>query len=209
LSYVSKTLISGETVLHEASISLWTQTPLLLLGLFLLPAFGIGLVFWVMAYIRYKSTELAVTNKRTVAKFGFVSRHTIEMNLSKIETIQVTQSLLGRMFDYGSLIISGAGIPQEPIPGISQPMEFRRAVMEAQENATSLQAGYGTNVNIRPSADSSALADQTLRFEFSAPAAPILTYQQRIIVRIVGITLMFLFLAWAIGALPSLRSILH
>jgi uncharacterized membrane protein YdbT with pleckstrin-like domain len=76
-----------------------------------------------------------VTSKRTVAKFGFISRHTMEMNLTKIETIQVTQSLLGRMFDFGSLIISGAGIPQEPIPGIAQPMEFRRALMEAQENA--------------------------------------------------------------------------
>jgi Bacterial PH domain len=136
LSYVSKTLISGETILHEASISLWTQTPLILLGVVLTPAFGIGLIFLAMAYIRYKSTELAVTNKRTVAKFGFISRHTMEMNLSKIETIQVTQSLFGRMFDCGSLIISGAGIPQEPIPGIGQPMEFRRVVMEAQHNST-------------------------------------------------------------------------
>jgi uncharacterized membrane protein YdbT with pleckstrin-like domain len=136
-SYVSKTLSPGESILHTASISLWTQTPLILLGLVLLPAFGIGLIFWLMAYVRYKSTELAVTNKRTVAKFGFISRRTIEMNLPKIETIQVRQGLLGRIFDYGSLIISGAGIPQEPIPGISKPMEFRRAVMEAQERATS------------------------------------------------------------------------
>lgn len=137
MSYVSKTLMPGETIVHEATISFWTQVPLILLGLILLPVFGVGLIFLLMAYIRYKSTELAVTTKRTVAKFGFISRHTIEMNLSKIETIQVTQSFLGRMFDFGSLIISGAGIPQEPIPGIGKPMEFRRAVLEAQEEGTS------------------------------------------------------------------------
>ncbi len=134
-SYVSKTLIAGESILHSASISLWTQTPLILLGLVLLPVFGLGLAFWLIAYVRYKSTELAVTNKRTVAKFGFISRRTIEMNLSKIETIQVQQGVLGRIFNFGSLIIAGAGIPQEPIPGIADPMEFRRAVMEAQENS--------------------------------------------------------------------------
>jgi Bacterial PH domain len=94
LSYVSKTLMPGETIVHEATISLWTQIPLIRLGLILLPVFGVGLIFWLMAYIRYKSTELAVTTKRTVAKFGFISRHTIEVNLSKIETIQVTHGLL-------------------------------------------------------------------------------------------------------------------
>ncbi len=135
-SYVSKTLIEGEIILHEATISLWTQTPLLLLGLVLLPVFGLGLICWVMAYIRFKSTELAVTSKRAVAKFGFISRNTIEMNLSKIETVQVKQDFIGRLFDFGSLVISGAGIPQEPIPGIAKPMEFRRAVMEAQERYT-------------------------------------------------------------------------
>jgi PH (Pleckstrin Homology) domain-containing protein len=193
VSYVSKTLISGETIIHEATISLWTQTPLILLGLILLPVFGIGLVFWIIAY--YKSTELAVTSKRTVAKFGFISRHTMEMNLSKIETIQVKQSLLGRMFDYGSLIISGAGIPQEPIPGIGQPMEFRRAVMEAQENAISRRSEYGARIPAIPAAG---------YLEAPASNGPILTYRQRIIVRIVGITLMFCFLAWIVGALPSL-----
>jgi uncharacterized membrane protein YdbT with pleckstrin-like domain len=198
LSYVSKTLIPGETILHEAAISLWTQTPLILLGLILLPVFGIGLIFWGMAYVRYTSTELAVTTKRTVAKFGFISRHTMEMNLSKIETIQVRQGLLGRIFDFGSLIISGAGIPQEPIPGISQPMEFRRAVLEAQENAASRQEARSASVRVshgnwRESPEKSQEPERL-------PTGPFLTYRQRIIVRIVGTTLMFFFLAWLIGA---------
>jgi uncharacterized membrane protein YdbT with pleckstrin-like domain len=200
LSYVSKTLIPGESIVHEATISLWTQTPLILLGLILLPVFGIGLIFWVMAYVRYKSTELAVTTKRTVAKFGFVSRHTMEMNLSKIETIQVTQSLLGRVFDFGSLIISGAGIPQEPIPGIGQPMEFRRAVLEAQEEAASRQEARSASVKANRDAGWRGSPEKLEKLEAPVPVVPFLTYRQRIIVRIVGTTLMFFFLAWLFGA---------
>jgi uncharacterized membrane protein YdbT with pleckstrin-like domain len=200
MSYLSKTLGPNEEVLHEASISLWTQIPLLVLGLILLPVFGIGLLFWLMAYISYKSTELAVTNKRTVAKFGFISRHTIEMNLSKIETIQVKQSLLGRIFDYGSLIIAGAGIPQEPIPGISQPLEFRRVVLEAQEDAIARQAGYTNNPNSRRDAVFSQSTARASSPVVPKPTGPVLTSSQRLIVRVVGIATVFFVLAWLLGA---------
>jgi uncharacterized membrane protein YdbT with pleckstrin-like domain len=134
-SYVEQNLIKDERVLYVARVSLWTEWRLIALGLVLLAAFGLGLVFLVAAWVRYRSTELAVTSRRVVAKFGFVSRRTIEMNLAKVETVQVEQSVAGRLFDFGSLIISGAGIPQEPIPGISQPMEFRRRLLEAQDGA--------------------------------------------------------------------------
>ncbi len=203
LSYVSKTLISGEAILHEASISLWKQTPLIVTGLLLLPVFGIGFLFWVMAYVRYKSTELAVINKRVVAKFGFISRHTMEMNLVKIETIQVSQSLLARMFDYGSLIISGAGIPREPIPGICQPMEFRRAVMEAQEHSKSRHEWRGASKYVDRDTEWRKSPRNPQQLEAPIPTPPILTFRQRVIVRIVGTTLVFLILAWLFGAFHS------
>jgi uncharacterized membrane protein YdbT with pleckstrin-like domain len=88
-----------------------------------------------MAYIRYKTTELAITNKRVIAKSGFVSRHTIELNINRVESLQVSQSLLGRMFNFGTLIISGGGNPQAPITGISNPLEFRKAFTEAQDQS--------------------------------------------------------------------------
>jgi hypothetical protein len=50
-----------------------------------------------------------------------------------VESIQVDQSVMGRILDYGTLVISGAGTPQAPIPGISNPIEFRRAFIEAQD----------------------------------------------------------------------------
>ena len=136
-SYVDSALTKGEKVAYQGKISIWSLLPLMLLGLLFLAFYGFGLLFWAAAAIRYLTTELAITNKRVIAKFGLISRSTIEINLQKIESIQVKQGILGRIFNFGSIVVSGAGNPQAPIPGISSPMNFRRAFIDAQEdNAT-------------------------------------------------------------------------
>lgn len=134
-SYVEGSLIKDEKILYTGQVSWWSMAPLILLSIPLLFLMGLGLVLWVVAYIRCKSTELAFTNKRVIAKFGFISRQTIELNVHKVESVQVMQGMLGRLFNYGTLVISGAGAPQAPIPGISNPMAFRRAFMESQDQA--------------------------------------------------------------------------
>lgn len=136
-SYVEGALVKDEKVVYVGKVSLWSLAGRIALGFILLPLFGLGLILWLMAYVKYKTTELAITNKRVIAKFGFISRSTIELNINKVESIQVDQTMLGRMFNFGTLIISGAGNPQAPIPGISNPMGFRRAFMEAQDQARS------------------------------------------------------------------------
>jgi len=136
-SYIDGALIKDEQVVYVGNISLWSLAHLTVFGLLLLPAFGLGLVLWLVAYIRYKTTELAITNKRVIAKFGFISRHTVELNINKVEGIQVMQTITGRIFNYGSLIISGTGEQQAPIPGISNPLGFRKAFMSAQDAALS------------------------------------------------------------------------
>lgn len=139
-SYIEESLTRGEKVIYDGKISLWSLVPYIFFGLitFVLPnhLYGMGLIFWVLAILRYTTTELTVTNKRIVAKSGFISRQTMELNLNRAESIQVKQDVLGRIFNYGSLIISGAGNPQAPIAGISNPMAFRRMVLEAQEQMT-------------------------------------------------------------------------
>jgi len=134
-SYIEGALIKDEKILYEGHISLWSVSHLILFGVLLLPLYGFGLLILLVAYIRYKTTELAITNKRIIAKFGFISRHTIELNINKVESIQVNQNILGRIFNYGSLVVSGAGNPQAPIPGISNPLGFRRVYMEATDKA--------------------------------------------------------------------------
>lgn len=139
-SYIEDALIKDEKVIYIGNISRWSLAPLIILGGFFLAAWGFGLVFWVAAYIRYKTTKLAFTNKRVIAKEGFIKRNTIELTISKVESIQVHQGILGRIFNFGTLIISGAGNPQAPIAGISNPMGFRRAFMEAQDSAGAANA---------------------------------------------------------------------
>ncbi len=134
-SYVQTVIGKDEKVEYEAKVSILSLIPLLLLGLILLPVYGLGLLFWVAAFIQYKSTELAITNKKIIAKFGFIRRNTIELLLPKVESIQVNQSILGRMLNYGSVVASGAGNPQAPVPGIDDPIKFRKAFMEIQERA--------------------------------------------------------------------------
>lgn len=138
-SYIEGALIKDEKVIYTGHVSIWSLAPLIFLGLLFLFFYGIGLIFWAIAYIQYKTTELAFTNKRVIAKFGFISRKTVELNITKVESIQVDQGILGRIFNYGTLIVSGAGNPQAPILGISNPMEFRRAFMESQDQSAQTQ----------------------------------------------------------------------
>lgn len=132
--YVESALTKGEQVVYQGKVSIWSLLPLLLLGFIFLFLWGLGLLFWAAAAIRYFTTELAITNKRVIAKFGLISRSTIEINLQKIESIQVNQGILGRVFNFGSIVVSGAGNPQAPIPGISSPLQFRRAFVDTQES---------------------------------------------------------------------------
>lgn len=135
MSYVEEALIKDEKIVYLGHISLWSLWHLMLFGLLLLPAFGLGLILWIIAFVRYKTTELAITTRRVIVKHGFIRRRTIEININKVESIQVDQELLGRIFNFGTLVVAGAGDPQAPIAGISAPMEFRKAFIEAQDRA--------------------------------------------------------------------------
>lgn len=132
-SYIETVLGAGERVLHQGRVSAWSQFWLWLGGAILLPAFGIGLILWGIAWIRMRTTELAVTNRRVIAKFGLVRRDTIEIQVARIESVQVHQSVAGRVLNFGTIVFAGAGQPQVSIPQIAAPLNFRKAVVEAQE----------------------------------------------------------------------------
>lgn len=132
-SYVEGALVKDEKLVYMGHISLWSLWHLIAAGVLLLPAFGLGLIFLGVAFVRYKSVELAVTTKRIIVKHGFISRQTVEINLDKVESIQVEQGLLGRLLNFGTLIISGTGTSHAPLTGIAEPMGFRKAFVEAQD----------------------------------------------------------------------------
>ena len=130
-SYVDEVLIKDEIVLYRGHLSVWSFFWWILLGLLLLAAFGLGLLVWLWAWIIYRTTELAVTNKRIIAKSGLIQRNTTEMFLEKVESIQVDQGILGRIFDFGSITVSGTGGDKSPVKNVSHPLEFRKAFMTA------------------------------------------------------------------------------
>ena len=130
-SYVDEVLIKDEIVLYRGHLSVWSFFWWILLGLLLLAAFGLGLLVWLWVWIIYRTTELAVTNKRIIAKSGLIQRNTTEMFLEKVESIQVDQGILGRIFDFGSITVSGTGGDKSPVKNVSHPLEFRKAFMTA------------------------------------------------------------------------------
>jgi uncharacterized membrane protein YdbT with pleckstrin-like domain len=124
-SYVNDHLIKDEQVVYETQYH-WT--------LFLtLPSI---LTLTIAAWLKQASDEFVITNKRLVIKTGFISRKTVELNLNKVESIQVEQSVWGRMFGFGTIIVQGTGETTEAFSRIDDPLEFRRKFQEQYDQYT-------------------------------------------------------------------------
>jgi uncharacterized membrane protein YdbT with pleckstrin-like domain len=143
-SYVSNDLGPGETVVYEAHLhwmiyfgpatSCGVGLALLVDGL---PIEGLGILavaaaWFLAAWIRQTSSEFAVTNKRVIIKVGWLSRRTIEINMSRVESIQVDQAVIARLLNYGTITVVGTGGTHEPFSLIDDPLAFRRAVQTEQ-----------------------------------------------------------------------------
>ncbi|NQY58182.1 MAG: PH domain-containing protein [Colwellia sp.] len=145
MSYVNKNLLNDEKVIHKASIHWFIFIPSIIafaLSIFLIGqkegvnAFGaflfmFSIYMFIKAFVIRKTTELAVTSKRIIAKTGFIRRNTVELNHNKVESFIIDQSILGRIFGFGTLIINGTGGGKTPIPNIDAPLIFRKEAMQA------------------------------------------------------------------------------
>lgn len=85
------------------------------------------------AFMKYASSEFAVTNKRVVMKSGVIKRRTTEILLARIESISIYQSLLGRLCNYGSLTISGTGGSKDPFMNLPNPLSLRDMIQNSTE----------------------------------------------------------------------------
>lgn len=88
------------------------------------------LTLFIAPMIDRYSDEFAITNRRVIIKTGLISRKTFEMNLSKIESVNVDQGILGRIFGYGTITIVGSGGTKETFPKIQNPLGFRKKFQE-------------------------------------------------------------------------------
>lgn len=88
----------------------------------------VGVLFAVPPWIDARTSEFGVTDKRVVIKVGLVRRRTLELLLRQIEAISVDQSVPGRVFNYGTVSLTGTGGVKETFHAIARPLEFRRAI---------------------------------------------------------------------------------
>jgi uncharacterized membrane protein YdbT with pleckstrin-like domain len=155
MSYVKSVLQPGENIRFVTDIHWMVYLPgllLLLVGIavvVLVWSFGVsggvavflhGLaavlfvgaaILMFIGWFKRWTTEVAVTDKRIIYKRGFISRYTIEMHLDKVESVDVDQSVLGRVFGYGDILVHGTGASLEPLRNIESPIEFRNYVTAA------------------------------------------------------------------------------
>ncbi len=169
-NYVSKTIGPGEAVRYVARVSLWNFSAYFLGGGLMIALLAsaiaalaksslgpgattgahygilflvlIVVVLFIWPLIARWSTELAITDKRLIAKYGLLSTHSIEIRFDKIETVRVTQGLIGKIFNYGDIVVTGTGSTFDPIRSIANPLAFRLALNQAMEANDSGRARY-------------------------------------------------------------------
>ncbi len=169
MSYVSRVLEPGETILYSTTLHWRSHLPAI--G-FLVLAAGCGIassgtdpgrqapllaaaaVFavlavasWIPAALRRAAAQFVVTDRRVILKRGILGRHTVEMNRTKVESVDVDQTLLGRLMGYGTVVVHGTGGGLEPIRNIAHPVAFRTHItagdVPAQDAAPARGAGSG------------------------------------------------------------------
>jgi uncharacterized membrane protein YdbT with pleckstrin-like domain len=149
MGYVEKILEPGERVVYRAYLH-WIvyASPFVLfvagvgvlasddnfvavfIGLLLLLG---GLVTFIASWIDRVTTEIAVTTERVIMKWGLIKRDTIEINASKVESMDVRQTILGRLLDYGTVTVRGTGGSFNPLARVAAPLALRRAVGRRQQ----------------------------------------------------------------------------
>jgi uncharacterized membrane protein YdbT with pleckstrin-like domain len=150
VSYIDGNLLEGEHVVFRTRLhwKLLVGPALFLLVTLAVPTWlylqhswtewaliapAVGLIVLLAAIVKRASSDFAVTNKRVMMKTGIFNTRSVELLLGKIEAIAVNQTLAGRMFGYGNIVVTGSGGTEEAFSDIQAPLEFRRAVQSVTD----------------------------------------------------------------------------
>ena len=148
MDYVERILQPGEQVRHISSIhwivywpgvavallavvAYWFSETRYLTGFWRYTGYALALVaviLLVQQWFQWWITEIAVTNRRVIYKTGFVRRQTNEINMDKVESVKINQTILGRILDYGDVTILGTGEGFETLRTIASPIELRNSI---------------------------------------------------------------------------------
>ncbi len=128
MSYLDESLAPGETIVARFELHWTAKWRLIVFLLLAIPTVGIALLAALYEWIRLRSIEQGVTNRRVVRKTGIVSRTTEELRLASIETIDLHQSTWGRMLGFGDVVLTGRGESAMVFTRLSAPIEAKRAI---------------------------------------------------------------------------------
>jgi len=123
VSYLEESLSDGEKVVAIFSQH-WITKLWLVLWILLVVTIPIAIYEW----LRLRTMEHAVTNKRVVYKRGIVSRHTEEMKIGSIETVEIDQGIWGRILGFGDIKVTGKGISDVTFRRMDDPMDVKRRI---------------------------------------------------------------------------------
>jgi uncharacterized membrane protein YdbT with pleckstrin-like domain len=128
MSYIENSLSEGEKVVKLFRLH-WTARLWLVLWIVLiLPTFGVALVLAIYEWLRLRTLEFGVTNKRVVFKKGIIGRYSEEMKIASIETVEIDQGVLGRILGYGDVKLTGRGISDVVFRRMRDPMAVKRHI---------------------------------------------------------------------------------
>lgn len=103
--------------------------PFLAIFGYALAAFAVGAM--VLSTVTYRFTEYVITNKRYIKKYGFITRSSSGVLLNRIESVDVRQTLTGRLFGFGIVLVTGTGGGRDFAYNIPSPFEFRTKLQNA------------------------------------------------------------------------------
>ena len=131
MAYLDDSLAPGETIVARFRLHWTAKWRLIVYLLLAVPTLGIALLAALYEWIRLRSIEQGVTNRRVVRKTGIVSRVTEELRLASIETIDLHQTTWGRMLGFGDVILTGRGESSMIFQRLAQPLDAKRAIETA------------------------------------------------------------------------------
>jgi uncharacterized membrane protein YdbT with pleckstrin-like domain len=142
MAYLDESLAPGESIVARFALHWTAKWRLIVYLLLAIPTLGIALLAALYEWIRLRSIEMGVTNRRVVRKTGIVSRQTEELRLASIETIDLRQTAWGRMLGYGDVVLTGRGESAMIFSRLAHPLEAKRAIESAYSaNVEDTRAG--------------------------------------------------------------------
>lgn len=128
MSYIEESLSSGEQIVAVFRLHWFSRLPMVLWIILALPTLGLTLILAGYEFVRLRCIEQGLTNKRVVFKKGIISRSTEEMKLKSVETVEIEQGVLGRIFGYGDVKVTGRGISDVVFKGVADPIAVKKQI---------------------------------------------------------------------------------